>query len=536
MTRAILLTVTCLAACAAPGRAQTTRSLIADVIEGATSDTDRAIKLLAAAKLVTDEPAAMVALLSEAADYGLKAGRSSLGAQAALEALKLLAEAAPDKSDLWQARRLQVYRVRFKATAGPAKVKAAGSLLDALLDLAARQEQEGKWTQARATYQEAHPVASALRTPLLEVVVLGRTRAAHFEKAAADLEAESKKLAASPANTAAREKALELLMAELDRPAEAAKLLTPEVAESWRAFVPLAAKDPNGLTEAGAGELGRWLSQFLAPKASKYSKMRIMLAAHQCAEQAVALHTNKDAELVARKSALQKIETELDGLAGTEAAAARTRYAEILKLLDPSLLRGTSWVLARGVLTLAPRRRDPLKLPAGLDGDYQLSIRFAVGKPAPVVKDKRGRVVRTGTSRGLNLAFPVGDNHLELSVAAEATETRGTLREIAAGRATGLTGSTTITTAALTPGRAYQLDLIVFVRGGFAIVKADLDRRPLVRWQGKASRCKLSEYWRDGLRPGSIALAAWKGPTTFASIKLRSLGGRMKLWRPEPQP
>ena len=78
--------------------------------------------------------------------------------------------------------------------------------------------------------------------------------------------------------------------------------------------------------------------------------------------------------------------------------------------------------------------------------------------------------------------------------------------------------------------------VIVFVRSGFAIVKVDLDRKPLVRWQGKTSRCTLPEYWRDSTSAGSLALGGWKGPTTFASVKLRSLGGRMKLWRPEPKP
>jgi len=540
MRRAMLLAAACLTAAsfAIPAAGQdVTRSLIAEVIAGARTDAERATKLLAAAKLVTDEPDVMAALLSEAVDYGIKAARSPAAGQAALEAVKLLDQAAPDKKDLWRARRLALYRAVFRSSFGAAKTKAAGRLLEALLDLAEWQERAHKWSDAKASYQEAYPVASALRSPMLELVTARRARATHYEKAARQVEAEKKKLATAGDDPAPRQKALELLMAELDDPDEAQKLLTDEVAESWRTFVPLAAKDPNALTEGPAGELARWLSHFLAPKASRYSKMRIMLAARQCAEQAVALHTAKDAEFVTRKSDLQKIEKRLDALAGTEAAAARTRYADILKLLNPYLLRGTGWVLNRGVLTFDPTSSDrrQLRLPAKITGDFQLTLRFAVAHPAAPTKDNRGRA-RKPTPRGLNLAFPVAGGMLGLSLTAEKVETRGTLREVAAGAATGLFSATVGTAAALTPGRIYQLDVIVFVRSGFAIVKVDLDRKPLVRWQGKTSRCSLPEYWRGSASAGSPALGGWKGPTTFASVKLRSLGGRMKLWRPEPKP
>ena len=558
---------------------------VAEAIRGARNDADRATKLLAAARNAPDDAVAVL-LLEKTVEYGLRAGRATRAVQAAAEALDLLDAKAPQTRPRRRAQRLAVARLRYRQ-ARPADKKTAGlDLLDALMNAADAAEADRKWTRAKDLYRSAHSVAYSLRSPLQELAAYRRLRATHYETVARQVELGQRKLALGQTGAPAREKLLEMLAIELrDLPA-ARKLAAGGADQTWQTYLPLAERDPEKLTESAAAELGRWYHEFLEPRASKFSQLRTLLTAKACYRRAVELRKADDAERKIRLRKLQAIEAKLAQYAMYPTAGGRGADIDLLRSLDvEKARRGGVWDFANGVLTTWPRHDGYLCLPATVTGNYRLSLRFMNRNHIPLpdrfwqfdhlrISKKRRKWLKRllKSTPGVNVAFPVGDRHVALSVLPGGRKTVGILAIVeppgqdddededededepepatrpaaVASRPAdtmpndaGRSAEETVTVEApyISTERFHQLDIAVFVELGVATIVVNLNEKPLIRWQGEASRCFLDDIWPAAVRPGAILLGGWRGPAAFNCAKICNFSGQARLDRlDKPQP
>jgi len=484
------------------------------------------------------------------------------------------------------AKRLAAMRLRYRRSPRAAKEAAGLELLDALLDGAETAEAARRWTPAKELYREAYWVGRHLRSPLTELLAFRRLRAEHFEGIARRVEVDKRKLTAGRGDAAAREKLLEMLVIELRDPAEASKLLTPEVSQTWRSYLPLAGRDPRRLSESAAAELGRWYHEFLAPKASKFSQLGVLLAGKACCRRALELHRSDDAGRKALARRLGKLEEQLIEYAMYPTAGGRGADVDLLRSIDVEGLqpRG-AWDFSHGRLTTWPRYDGCLRLPATVTGSYRLSLRFVNRNHIPLPdrfrKFERLRVSKRAQrwfrrlldpSPGVNVALPVGDRHVALSVLPQpaSRRTKGILAiveppidydddedededEEDADEPAATKPAATQPTAGMpadegpSPGetvaveapyisreRYHQLDIAVFVEQGVATIVINLNEKPLIRWQGEVSRLVLDDIWPPVVPRGAVLLGGWRGPTAFNSAKVCNFSGRTRLDRPTP--
>jgi len=479
------------------------------------------------------------------------------------------------------AKRLAELRLRYRRAPRAAKKSAGLGLLDALLDGAETAEAARRWTRAKDLYRQAHSLARYLRSPLEELAAFRRARADHFEAVARRVEVEKSKLAAPKTAAAARERLLEMLVIELRDLPEARKLLTDQVRQIWRSYLPLAGRDPQKLSEPAAAELARWYHEFLAPKASKFSQLEILLAAKACCRRALKLHEADDAARKALADRLADLQEQLNQYAMYPTAGGRGADIDLLRSLDVERLqpRG-AWDFSHGRLTTWPRYDGCLRLPATVTGNYRLSLRFMNRNHIPLpdrfrkferlrVSERAHRWFRRllDPSPGVNVALPVGERHVALSVLPqprarktkavlaiveppidyddedeEAAEEPAATQPAAAQPAAAMPNDAgpslreTITVEApyISRERYHQLDVAVFVEHGVATIVVNLNEKPLIRWEGEASRLVLDDIWPAAVPRGAILLGGWRGPTAFSSAKVCNFSGRTRLDRPAP--
>jgi len=519
-TGLLLVTAALLAAGPVAARAVDTDALVAEVIRGAKTDAERASKLLAAAKIVNEQPEVMVVLLEKAADYCLRGARQPGAAKIALEALGLLEEKAPDKKGLWHDKRLELLRLQYRYATRTTKPKAGEALLDALLARAEELEEARQWAKAARLYYEAYSLAMQLKSLRKDEIVSRRARAVHLDRVVQQVERLKQVLSADAKRTVDRHKLVSLLLIELDDLDEAARNLTDDVDPAWRTYIPMAAKDPNALTEPEATELGRWYHKFLAPKASKYAKERVLCDAAACYERAIELHEAKDTGRMALELALRRIEEELDELID---ASGQGSVVELLRFVDVTrdALYGF-WRLTNKALTAygVGRGYTALKLPVTLNGDYQLAVRFALGKGA-----RRGQLAVT---------VPVGTTHATVVVGGGDGTEAGL--EYVDGKPY-KQNATFVKTSLVRQARVYQLDIAVSIKDDAATVIAELGNKQIIRWKGKTSSLSLSPGTQG---QGTAVLRPAVPPVTFTSVRLSAVRGKAKLLPPpkktEPSP
>jgi hypothetical protein len=555
--------IVCAVAMAGPAKVpEAAKAPLEGATRGATSDAERAVRLLNGAKLVGDEPAVAVALLEQAVAYGLKGIRAPEAARAASEALGLLEQKAPDRRGEWQAKRLEMAELRYRYASTAEKAATGQALLEAYLAAADAAEEEGLWKDAVEMYRRAYAIAHDLKLPQEDMVGFQRLRAAHFDRVSRSIESGRKALAASPSATSIRESLLLALLAEMHDPNAAAKLLADDVAAAWQTYVPLATKDLGALPPAGAAELGRWLHEFLAPKASKYSRLRVLLAARDCYVRAIESASPTGAGQMTLRMARERVDLEIDKIAMLPETAGWWGYAEMLRAVAlDRVSKAGIWNAEEGGLTVWPRPDGYLRIPATISGGYRLSVRFSLRQLKRRISglaDRFGLSDLAGGNPGMEVVFPVGERHLALSLKAEPGKATASLFLIepespatpadapdatGAGRPGGRSGGTsgrggedvpakqtvTAETGAMATNRDCQVDIAVFVHGEMARVAAQLDGKPLLRWHGAVARCSVPKAWYFVVTKNTVLLRGNMGPTMFTSVKLCPFTGRLAL-------
>ncbi len=537
---------------------------VRQAVKGTRSDAERAVKLLAAGKAAEGETAGD--LLKWAVYYALRAPREAEAVDAGREATDLLIDRQPARADHWQGKRLDVERAAWRYAARDEREQAARGFLEFLLNRADALEADRQWAAAQDVYREAYSVAYAIRSPLVEQVAYKRARAGHYAEVAEQVRAAVEGLARQD-DPAVREEALRQLVAELDNVPRARTLVTADVDQSWQAYLPLAEKDPDTLDEAAAKELGIWYHAFLLPKASKFSQMRILAAARACLRRADILHEADDAEGKAIRQKLAEVHRQFEELVMHPAASDRAADVDLLRSIDLETTRWEGvWDFVKGTLTVWPRGGHAyFRLPARVTGSYRLSLQFANYHRIPLpdrfskfgtlrVSRRRKKWLdrKIAEQRGLDVAFPVGKEHLAVSIVP--TEDASTVSLLlvppsSVRQATsfpteeplpepikdpkGRSDVFTVAAPALPTQRFHRLDVAVFVQGDHATVAVNLNDEPLIRWEGKASLVGLDDHWPMGDLRGAILLGGWTGPTCFNAAKVVNFTGRTRLDPPD---
>ena len=232
--------------------------LIRQVLAGTTSDRERAIKLFEAGQPLKDDPPAQTALLTRAVDYGMKDVSEAAVRTKVLAAIDLLSAQDEDNRASWLTKKLDVLRAGARAGATPEdRAQAGNQLLATLSQLAQASENAKQWDKAVDWWTETATAAKKIRPDAFPEYRSRLEWAKHYAAAAHQAADLIEKLKAKE-DSRARATLLFVQTAELNDPGEARKFLTPDVAETWRAQVPLASQKPDSLTVDASHELARW--------------------------------------------------------------------------------------------------------------------------------------------------------------------------------------------------------------------------------------------------------------------------------------
>jgi formylglycine-generating enzyme required for sulfatase activity len=123
------------------------------------------------------------------------------------------------------------------------------------------------------------------------------------------------RLERDPKDAAARTALVTAYLGEQDDPNEAVKLLTADVDEGLRTYVPLAAKKVEELEEAACIQLAEWFLS-VSEKSSPADKSVLLGRALACCERYLEVHTAEDAGRLKGTMLLEKVEKAIEKAGG----------------------------------------------------------------------------------------------------------------------------------------------------------------------------------------------------------------------------
>ena len=343
-----------------------------------------AAKLLQSAGKMPDSPRLQILLYEKACEFG---SAGSAGCDTALEALALLEKAIPARKAEWRRRKFEIVKFRFDKSVGAARKAAGKPYMEMLESLADTHVNERKADQAKALYDRAHMVAVYIKSSRASTILAKKKRADVIVAQAAGFKALQIRLKKNPQDTEAREKLIALFIVDLNRPEEAAKLLTDDVDELTRTYVPLAAKKPEDLNEAVCRELGDWYYKKLLKNASSLGRPVVLWRAKGYYERFVKLHKKKDASLFLVREALGSIDKER-----------RKSVAPPKRVVPPKRVEPPKRV------TLTPPKTLVLTLGKGVGMKFVLigAGKFVMGSP----KNESGHMGDEGPQRMVTISKP----------------------------------------------------------------------------------------------------------------------------------
>ena len=324
-----------------------------------TDDVEFAATLLKTAKGVPDSPALQVLLYEKAAQF---ASGGVSGCDTALKALGLLEEAVPDKKAQWLQKKLDVVKFRFSQSSGADRKVAGKSYMEMIEALADVKAAGGKGSEARTLYRRATAIATYIKSPRAAEILAKSKYANAIVTQETRLKSLRAKLKADTRNTAARKELICLYVAGLDKPEEAVRLLTDELDEVTRTYVPLAARKLEDIEGAICLELGDWYYKALFKNASVIGKGVVLRRARGYYQRFLGSHTKKDAQSYRAGAALESIEKELKKLdappAGAGLPAGRRLTLNLGDGVSMKLVRIVAGKFLMGSLKTEPGREN----------------------------------------------------------------------------------------------------------------------------------------------------------------------------------
>ena len=312
--------------------------LVKQVISDAKSNTERAVGLYSAGKIAKDTPEIQVMLLIKSVEYGMKSITVPQARTTVQSAVDMLGKVAPEQADRWLKMNLDLHRRLFRMTKSrDEKETVAEKLVELLLVKGRQNGSKGVWSEAAGAYREAYSVASMLKLDSKNEIARDLRVATHLLGVSQKVDRYETILKAKPDHAATRTLLLNALVIDLDAPAKAVKHLTEDVDQAFGTYVPLAAKDSEGLQANVCRELGDWYYKALAPRAAQLSKTAMFVRARAYYQRFLDEKTAKDIKALAVKMTLSKIDKELEKLASAGMPVSRPTRNRIVFIAKKSM-------------------------------------------------------------------------------------------------------------------------------------------------------------------------------------------------------
>lgn len=485
-------------------------------------DVDLARRLLDAARQDGAGKPALVAVLCEKA-VELAEGHPD-GYAAALEAMQVLIESAPEKAGACAARSLSIRQKQYERARGRAKVEAADALIDALLDVTDAQEAAGDLPAAAATCRRAEAIARVMKMPWHAPVEARARHLARRVKVGIQIENLKAALVKEPIDAATRERLVRLFLVDLDDAAEAAQHVEGVRDAALRKYVPAAAKGLEAPPELACVELGNWYRS-LADAAPEDAKAAMLARAELYYERFLEMHATDDLDRAAAAIALKKVEAEIEKLGGRSvgplaagaAASGETikpgRWVEVIRRIDPKrdTVAGKWQRRGRSLVLSSPAEQNRAAAPIAPAGSYTLDAQF----------------VRTSGDNTVCFTLPVGSRSVSVFFSAWRSAVHG-LSDIKGQDAR--SNPTGVKPGILRNGVTYRACMTVKVRGEQARITVGLNGRPLIAWNGPLADLSPQISWGSP-RPGQPAFGTSHSDAVFRSLRLKMLSGEATLLR-----
>ncbi|HUS92836.1 MAG TPA: hypothetical protein VM695_13340 [Phycisphaerae bacterium] len=491
------------------------------ITKGTTDPTERAKKLLHAAKTLELEAGLIAGLLETAVDCAVQGIENPDAFQVGIDAIDLLQENAPAKRAQWTQKRLQLCNLAYQRAPEESKPAAAVALMEMLGDQADRAARAGQWEEATALYAEASRLAGLTARRRLEFD--RKHRQAEFRRQTFKRIASIEAIAAQrPEDTRIRQQLLEQYAIHLDDLAKAAKYLTPEAPQSWQTYLPMARKGMSGLPEAVVGELCNWYEKYLAPKAPPEAREAMLRRARAYARRAVEMHPAKDLALMDAQERLQRIDRQLEEFGPVGSMLKRLRHVDLLELVD--LAEDASegnWQMRKGVFCSTAKLSGTLRLPVRATGSYGLLV----------------TVAKTQEAGDIYVTFPVEDHEVQLTLheyyapsspMSFDNVTWMTLKLDKIAKQASSSQSRIITPTYQTRKvTAFAIDIGVRIQGKQVQIAVAMNRQKWLSWAGTTD--SLTDKKRISGTPFSVQ---YKSPSVLlSSAKLRPMGGEVEYVR-----
>lgn len=257
---------------------------------GARATTNFADKLLKAAKGLGEQKDLQALLCDKAYEHGMK---DPAGYSTAIEAMRLLVQASPDRKKDAQGKLLDACELRFAKSPRADRKRLGEELADLLVEAGDERAGARQLADAMAIYRKALVVANgvgAARAGEIADKIKQTTSDIELEARLAELK---KRLKDNPKSVAARTSLILAYLGEADTPAEALKLLSDELDEKFRTYVPLSGRPVAELEEGVCLELASWYLD-MSEKASPSGKGVILGKARSCCQRYMELHEAQD--------------------------------------------------------------------------------------------------------------------------------------------------------------------------------------------------------------------------------------------------
>jgi formylglycine-generating enzyme required for sulfatase activity len=244
--------------------------------------------LLKAADGLQSKPKAQIRLYEAAYQHGMK---SAKGLPPAIRAARLVLDAAPQKPREWHNKLLAALNRDWQAADRGRKKQAAEAYAEQMVATADELVEMGATSPAIQLYSDALRLARYYAPEVSEEAAEKLKDVRERERLEREADQCRGILTSSPGNTAVREKLIYLLVVELDKPAEAKELLTGDVSQTLRTYVPLATMEVEQVAKECCLELGDWYES-LAGKAPAGGKAKALARAKAYFERFVEMETD----------------------------------------------------------------------------------------------------------------------------------------------------------------------------------------------------------------------------------------------------
>lgn len=210
-------------------------------------DAAMAAEHLKSAAKYADQPLFAKVLLEQAYELGI---RGPGGHGSAVAAVERLMRKYPAERPAYREKLLKAYDLRYRHAPKGQKPKFGRTLVNALAGGAAMKARAKDYRGAVDLVYKAYTVAAAIAAPEKE---LYRARRMYYQR--------SETLGRNPGDAKLRASLVRHCVVEMADPAEAVKLLTGDVDETLRTYVPLAAGRVEDVSQAMCLELATWYRQ-----------------------------------------------------------------------------------------------------------------------------------------------------------------------------------------------------------------------------------------------------------------------------------